>query len=98
MMTNPSTHLVILSYDKADGRVENFVDRCNPSQLTLLIGEHFGDLKTLVENYLPKSAIDRISKRQAKVMEVRKGIENSPGRSEEHTSELQSRGHLVCRL
>src|SRR5690625_5808288 len=22
----------------------------------------------------------------------------SPGRSEEHTSELQSRGHLVCRL
>src|SRR5207253_10372193 len=23
---------------------------------------------------------------------------NSPSRSEEHTSELQSRGHLVCRL
>src|SRR5690625_6403325 len=23
---------------------------------------------------------------------------NTPGRSEEHTSELQSRGHLVCRL
>src|SRR5207253_10163870 len=23
---------------------------------------------------------------------------NSPARSEEHTSELQSRGHLVCRL
>src|SRR5439155_26998136 len=23
---------------------------------------------------------------------------NIPGRSEEHTSELQSRGHLVCRL
>src|SRR5690625_2667720 len=26
---------------------------------------------------------------------VRRGL---PGRSEEHTSELQSRGHLVCRL
>src|SRR5690625_5823799 len=24
--------------------------------------------------------------------------EDAPGRSEEHTSELQSRGHLVCRL
>src|SRR5437870_10305212 len=24
--------------------------------------------------------------------------ETRPGRSEEHTSELQSRGHLVCRL
>src|SRR5690625_5946756 len=26
------------------------------------------------------------------------GLGNYPGRSEEHTSELQSRGHLVCRL
>src|SRR5690625_5920358 len=26
------------------------------------------------------------------------GIELRPTRSEEHTSELQSRGHLVCRL
>src|SRR5690625_6516558 len=26
------------------------------------------------------------------------GIENKTPRSEEHTSELQSRGHLVCRL
>src|SRR5439155_3319354 len=26
------------------------------------------------------------------------GIVPAPGRSEEHTSELQSRGHLVCRL
>src|SRR5439155_16541250 len=25
-------------------------------------------------------------------------VENEPNRSEEHTSELQSRGHLVCRL
>ncbi|MAO65422.1 MAG: fibronectin-binding protein (FBP) [Balneola sp.] len=77
MMTIPSTHLVIISYDKADGRVEKFVNKCNPSQLTLLIGNHFGKLKTLVKNYLPKSAIDRISKRQAKVMEVRKEIDNS---------------------
>src|SRR5439155_22338656 len=26
------------------------------------------------------------------------GLERLPARSEEHTSELQSRGHLVCRL
>src|SRR5690625_6642008 len=30
--------------------------------------------------------------------EVHLSIVNSAGRSEEHTSELQSRGHLVCRL
>lgn len=82
MMTIPSTHLVIISYDKANGRVQKFVDKCNPSQLTLLIGDHFGDLKTLVKNYLPKSAIDRISKRQAKVLEVRKEIKNSPDQDE----------------
>src|SRR5207253_9563262 len=28
---------------------------------------------------------------------IRYQIIDSPGRSEEHTSELQSRGHLVCR-
>src|SRR5437660_3089603 len=28
----------------------------------------------------------------------RKSLEFAPSRSEEHTSELQSRGHLVCRL
>src|SRR5207253_10852038 len=27
-----------------------------------------------------------------------RSLERHPGRSEEHTSELQSRGHLVCRL
>src|SRR5207253_9576572 len=29
---------------------------------------------------------------------VDEGIDDDEGRSEEHTSELQSRGHLVCRL
>src|SRR5207253_8349652 len=28
----------------------------------------------------------------------REALARAPGRSEEHTSELQSRGHLVCRL
>src|SRR5690625_5824752 len=32
------------------------------------------------------------------VEEIFKEIKGNPLRSEEHTSELQSRGHLVCRL
>src|SRR5438309_5218440 len=32
------------------------------------------------------------------VTEVRRAALRSPGRSEEHTSELQSQFHLVCRL
>src|SRR5437870_9780347 len=34
----------------------------------------------------------------AKSIQVRFSYNFSTGRSEEHTSELQSRGHLVCRL
>lgn len=84
MLTIPSTHLVIISFDKAGdkpadkndgiripGRIEKFVNECNASQLTLLIGDHFGHIRTLTENYLPKSAIDRISDRRHKIEEKR---------------------------
>ena len=84
MLTIPSTHLVIISFDKAGdkpadkndgiripGRIEKFVNECNASQLTLLIGKHFGHIRTLTENYLPKSAIDRISDRRHKIEEKR---------------------------
>lgn len=74
MMTIPSTHLVIISYDLADGRIKDFITKCNPSQLTLLLGNHYGNLCTLSENYLPKSAIDRISDRRHKIEEKRFGF------------------------
>lgn len=71
MLKIPSAHLVIISYDKCSDRIKKFVEKSNPAQLTLLIGNHFGDLTTLVENYLPKSAIDRISDRKQKIEDKR---------------------------
>lgn len=71
MLTIPSTHIVIISWDKAEGRIQKFVESNNTSQFTLLIGKHFGDLKILVDNYLPKAAIDRITERQYRIMEKR---------------------------
>ena len=71
MMTLPSTHLVIISFDDAAGRIKRFVEKCNPSQLTLLIGPHYGDIRVLTENYLPKSSVDRISDRFYKIQEKR---------------------------
>jgi hypothetical protein len=71
MLKIPSTHLVIISYDLADGRIQNFVEKCNSSQLTLLLGNHFGDINILTDNYLPKSAIDRISDRERQIREKR---------------------------
>ena len=84
MMIIPSTHLVIISYDLADGRIKRFVDKCNPSQLTLLLGNHYGNIRTLTENYLPKSAIDRISDRRHQIIEKR--FESTEGRSEDENA------------
>lgn len=76
MINVPSTHIVIISYDQADGRIKKFVEKNNFAQFTLLIGNNVGDFKTLVENYLPKAAIDRITERQQIIIEKR-GITRS---------------------
>lgn len=61
MFTIPSTHLVIIAYSDPGDRIQRFLRDKNKAQYTLLIGSHFGDLQTLVDNYLPKSAIDRLT-------------------------------------
>lgn len=65
MLSIPSTHLVIISYHDADERIAKFCRSMGRwAQSSLLIGSHFGDLEALVDNYLPKPAIDLISKRR----------------------------------
>ncbi len=72
MLTIPSTHLAILSYDDASGRIPAFCRRIGrDEQVTLLIGPHFGDLETLVDNYLPKPAIDRTTWRMVDLISRR---------------------------
>lgn len=79
MLTLPSTHLVVMSWDSANGRIQRFLENnARPAQYTLLIGNHFGDLRTLVEDYLPKPAIDTITGRMAGLLRQR-GIDNRPG-------------------
>ena len=84
MMTIPSTHLVVVAWDRnyskdgeapnygsARNRIVKFLENKNSAQCTLLIGEHFGDLQNLVENYLPKSAIDRLTVKMQKIKDNR---------------------------
>ncbi|MCI1265108.1 MAG: SIR2 family protein [Saprospiraceae bacterium] len=84
MLTIPSTHLVIIAWDKnyaKDGEATNFgsgreriikfLENKNSAQCTLLIGSHFGDLTNLVEHYLPKSAIDRLTIKMQKLKDSR---------------------------
>lgn len=61
MFTIPSTHLVIIAFSDTGNRIQRFLKDKNPDQYTLLFGSHFGDLQELVNNYLPKSAIDRLT-------------------------------------
>jgi len=79
MLNIPSTHIVIIAWDAWDSanqtfgaarkRIMDFVERNNLAQFTLLIGKHLGDIKILVQNYLPKAAIDRITERETRYRE-----------------------------
>ncbi|GAB6178080.1 SIR2 family protein [Desulfobaculum senezii] len=72
MLTIPSTHLVVISKYDSDDRIKNFIhDLGRDSQLTVLLGEHLGDMRTLVEHYLPKPAIDKISLRKTELLKNR---------------------------
>ena len=80
MLTIPSTHLAILSFDDAGGRIPRFCDRIGRNeQTTLLIGPHFGDLTTLVGHYLPKPAIDRTTWRMVELLNRRTPRGSSDG-------------------
>ena len=70
MLTIPSTHLVVFSYS-ADDRLKEFLARTREAQVSLLIGPHFGDLTTLIENYLPKPTLDYITGRMTELMKHR---------------------------
>lgn len=74
MLTIPSTHLVIIAYGDPLGRIVGFYDKVGrPAQTTLLVGDHLGDLKTLVDNYLPKPAIDKTTFRMSELLKARWG-------------------------
>ena len=82
MLTVPSTHLVVIAYS-ADARLQTFCAKTREAQVTLLIGPHFADLTTLVDNYLPKPALDYITGRMSELLKHRPadsvGVPGSPG-------------------
>ncbi|MCG9422863.1 MULTISPECIES: SIR2 family protein [Enterobacterales] len=72
MLTIPSTHIVIIAYGDPLGRIMRFInDSGRKAQISLLLGDHFGDIKKLVDFYLPKAAIDRSSIRMAELLKSR---------------------------
>jgi hypothetical protein len=90
MLTIPSTHLVILNHGDTGKRLTRFYNNSKrASQISLLIGKHFGDLGNLVDYYLPKPAIDRASIRMAELLRAR-GF--SDDRTPKHTRKTETDG------
>ncbi len=77
MLAIPSTHLVVIAYS-ADARLKHFCDQTRTAQVSLLIGGHFANLKELVENYLPKPALDYITARMTELLKHRPGDPPDP--------------------
>jgi len=91
MLTIPSTHLVIIAYDDPLDRVMRFYEHIGrPAQISLMIGDHFGDLTQVVDWYLPKPAIDRTTFRMAELLKARWGASppDSPPSSEDGGGEI----------
>ena len=73
MLSLPSTHLVIISYDDASGRIPKFLAACGrQAQISYMIGPLLADLEPLIDHYLPKPAIDSITTRQTELLEHRR--------------------------
>lgn len=85
MLTIPSAHVVIISFGDPLGRIMRTYARLGrDAQITLLLGDHIGDFKTLVDHYLPKPAIDRTTFRMAELLKARWGANQTDhGKDEE---------------
>ena len=71
MLTIPSTHLVIISYNDPIGRVCDFYQAGHTDQISLLIGPNIAEVQTLTQQFLPKSAIDFVTSRMGELLKAR---------------------------
>ena len=72
MLSIPSTHLVIISYDDNSGRImDKYQTWGKQNQMSLLIGEKVASLDVLVDYFLPKPAIDTATIRMNKIIKQR---------------------------
>ena len=93
MLTIPSTHLVIIAFNDPLGRIMRTYDRLGRhAQITLLLGDHLGDLKGLVDHFLPKPAIDRTTFCMAELLRGRWGTADGPERHEGKASSVDDVG------
>lgn len=85
MLTIPSTHLVIISYDDRLGRICDFFSQiAHVDQISLLLGPNVASVTNLTKKFLPKSAIDFATSRMGEILQKRYGsqLRQEPPKSE----------------
>ncbi|NYT63366.1 SIR2 family protein [Alcaligenaceae bacterium] len=83
MLTIPSTHLVVVSYNDPQGRImKTYEELGRDSQISLMIGPALSGLQTLTETFLPKAAIDKTTFRMSELLKQRFGSEPHPAPTE----------------
>ena len=65
MLTLRSTHLLVIAFGDPGNRTARFLGSVAPEQYSLLYGSHFGDLGSLVDNYLPQPGSEEATLREA---------------------------------
>lgn len=97
-LTIPSTHLAVISRDDAEGRIERFCEIVGRyDQVTLLRGSHFGDIESLVDNYLPKPAIDDTTWRMVQLVNRRIRLDDKPEGTADSNAEAALSGEEAAR-
>ncbi len=85
MLSVPSAHLVIMAFD-LDDRIKGFLNQTRAAQVTLLAGRHFASLQHLVDDYLPKPALDYITGRMSELLKNRAFVDEATGSSAAETA------------
>jgi len=92
MLTIPSTHLLIISYDDARGRIANFIkDHGRLGQISLMLGPTFAGLPELVGQWLPRPSAEFLLQRRAQIYRNRQTGHSS----EEPDGEIESGGEVT---
>lgn len=91
MLTIPSTHLVVISFDDPIGRILQFYyESAHYAQMSVLMGSNLGNITNLANDYLPKSAIDRTTIRMAELLQHRMGAASSASSTSANATSLTS--------
>ena len=89
MLTIPSTHLVVIAYDDPLNRIMKTYERLGRhAQISLLVGDHIGEFRSLVDHYLPKPAIDRTTFKMAELLKSRWGTAQGDGEEKSEDSPM----------